>query len=405
MKISSLSLRLRLTLLMAVILSIGCTLLMTASIYAARVIYIQPQLTPKVDAFDGTKEESLTVPPEPSVSSGSPESPKPPEPPESPKPPEPPESSTPVLIKQQINFASAGFLFAIFIIASGTVITYIVTGRALKPVTDLSKEIKEIDENNLYRQVQVPPSKDEVASLSMSFNRMIHKLQKSFLAYKHFSANAAHELKTPLAAMLARIEVVQLSDPPILEEHTEALEDMRSNVERLNLIVHDLLQMNVGMNEFRRVIFSADELFQKIISEFSLDIQRKHINIDVHLENALLYGDKNMLHQAFSNMIHNAIKYNKDNGSIQINGVHQSDTTCITIADTGIGIPDDQIDKIFDPFYRVDKSRSRELKGNGLGLSIVKSVIDKHDGSIQVQSEAGLATTFVIQLPNSSSIL
>jgi signal transduction histidine kinase len=363
---------------------------MVASIYAARVIYVQPQLVPKVDAFDGTKEGSLTVPSVPSLPS---------------VPPIPSVTPAPVLMEQQIDFASAGLLCVILIIASGTGITYMVTGRALKPVTDLSKEIEEIDENNLYIQVQVPPSKDEVASLSVSFNRMIHKLQKSFLAYKHFSANAAHELKTPLAAMLARIEVVQLSDPPIFEEYTEALEDMRSNVERLNSIVHDLLQMNADMNGFRRVIFGANELFQTIISEFSLEIQRKHIHIEVHLEDALLYGERNLLHQAFSNILHNAIKYNEENGSIQITAVHDSQTTCITITDTGIGIPEDQIDKIFDPFYCVDKSRSRELGGNGLGLSIVKAVIDKHDGSIQVQSEAGLGTTFVIQLPNSPSVL
>lgn len=363
---------------------------MTASIYAARVIYVQPQLVPKVDAFDGTKEGSLTEPTEPFL-------------PSVPLLPSLP-SLPSVLIEQQIDFAFAGFLCVILIIVSGTGITYLVTGRALKPVTDLSKEIEEIDENNLYRQVQVPPSKDEVASLSVSFNRMIHKLQKSFLSYKHFSANAAHELKTPLAAMLARIEVVQLSDPPVLEEYTEALEDTRRNVERLNSIVHGLLQMNADMNGFRRVIFGADELFQTIISEFSLEIQHKHIHIEVHLEDVMLYGEKNLLYQAFSNILHNAIKYNKENGSIHITAVYHLDTMCITIRDTGIGIPDDQIDKIFDPFYCVDKSRSRELGGNGLGLSIVRAVIDKHDGSIQVQSETGVATTFVIQLPNSQSI-
>ncbi|SHE35464.1 Signal transduction histidine kinase [Seinonella peptonophila] len=382
MLIKTLPLRLRLTLLMAIILSIGCISLMVASIYAARVIYVQPQLVPNADVLDGKKEGSLSVPPVPPIPSVSP---------------------TPVLIEQQIDFASAGFLCAILIIASGTGITYMVTGRALKPVTNLSKEIEEIDENNLYRQVQVPLSKDEVASLSVSFNRMVHKLQKSFLAYKHFSANAAHELKTPLAAMLARIEVVQLSDPPILEEYTEALEDIRSNVERLNSIVHDLLQMNTDMNGFRYKTFKANELFQTIIREFSLEIQRKHIHVEIHLENVLLYGEKNLLYQAFSNILHNSIKYNKENGNIQITAVRHSVTTCITIADTGIGIPEDQIDKIFDPFYCVDKSRSSELGGNGLGLSIVKAVIDKHNGSIQVHSEAGIATTFVIQLPNSHS--
>jgi signal transduction histidine kinase len=374
---------------MALILSVACILLMTASIYAARVIYVHPQLVSEVGTLKGLGSEALPVP-------------VPPELPELPELPEPP---GPVLIEQQVDFAFTGFLCAILIIASGTGITYMVAGRALKPVTDLSKEIVEINENNLYRQVQVPPSKDEVARLSISFNRMIRKLEKSFLAHKHFSANAAHELKTPIAAMLARIEVVQLGDPPSLEEYKEALEDTRCNAERLNALVHDLLRMNADMNGAACVTFAAKELFQTILSELDAEIQSKPIHIEDHLEDMPIYGERNLLHRAFSNILHNAIKYNKPNGSIRITGVRHSDTTRITIADTGIGIPKDQMDKIFEPFYCVDKSRSRELGGNGLGLSITKAVIDKHGGSILVQSEVGVATTFKVQLPNAQSVL
>lgn len=383
MRISSLPLRLRLTLIMALILSIACILLMTASIYAARVIYVHPQLVSEAGTLKGLGREPLPVP----------------------VPPEPPVPPGLVLIEQQVDFAFTGFLCALLIIASGTGITYMVAGRALKPVTDLSKEIEEINENNLFRQVQVPLSKDEVARLSISFNRMIRKLEKSFLAHKHFSANAAHELKTPLAAMLARIEVVQLGDPPSLEEYKEALEDTRCNAERLNALVHDLLRMNADMNRSACVTFAAKELFQTILSEHDTEIQIKPIHIEFHLEDVPIYGERNLLHRAFSNILHNAIKYNKPNGSIRITGVRHSDTTRITIADTGIGIPKDQMDKIFEPFYCVDKSRSRALGGNGLGLSITKAVIDKHGGSIQVQSEAGVATTFEVQLPNAQSVL
>jgi signal transduction histidine kinase len=380
--IHSLPLRLRLTLLMAMILSIACISLMAALIYAARVVYVEPQLVFEV----GTSEEMgraplpVPIPPIPPVPSIP--------------------SVPPVLIEQQIQFAITGFLCVILIIASGSILTYIIAGRALKPVTDLSKEIEEIDENNLYRQVQVPLSKDEVAKLSISFNRMTRKLEKSFMAHKHFSANAAHELKTPIAAMLARIEVVQLGDPPSLEEYKEALEDTQCNAERLNALVHDLLRMNADLNVAACVTFSAKELFQTILSELAMEIQSKHMEVGVQLEDMPIYGERNLLHRAFSNLLHNAIKYNKLNGSIQITGACHSDTTRITIADTGIGIPKDQMDKIFEPFYCVDKSRSKELGGNGLGLSITKAVIDKHNGSIQVQSEMGVGTTFEVQLPN-----
>jgi signal transduction histidine kinase len=384
MPINSIPLRLRLTLLMALILSTACLSLMAALIYTARVVYVDPQLVPEVGALEEMDRDrprmTPSAPPLPST------------------PPIPSEPSA--LIEQQIEFASTGFLFVILIIASGSVITYMVAGRALKPVTALSKEIEEIDENNLYRQVQVPPSKDEVARLSISFNRMIRKLEKSLVAHKHFSANAAHELKTPIAAMLARMEVVQLGDPPSLEEYKEALEDTQRNAERLNTLVHDLLRMNADLNAAACVTLSAKELFQAIINELAAELQSKHIDIEVHLEDVPIYGERILLHRAFSNLLHNAIKYNKPNGSIQITGVRHSDTTRITIADTGIGIPKDQMDKIFEPFYCVDKSRSRELGGNGLGLSITKAVIDKHGGSIQVQSEVGVATTFEVELPN-----
>jgi signal transduction histidine kinase len=389
MTINSIPLRLRLTLLMAMILSIACISLMGALIYTARVVYVDPQLVLEA----GTTEEMKRVPPlvSPSV------------PPLPSIPAIPSESSD--LIEQQIEFAAIGFLFVILIIASGSVLTYMVAGRALKPVAALSKEIEEIDENNLYRQVQVPPSKDEVARLSISFNRMIRKLDKSLKAHKHFSANAAHELKTPIAAMLARIEVVQLGDPPSLEEYKEALEDTQRNAERLNVLVHDLLRMNADMNVAACVTFSAKELFQAVLSELAAEIQNKHIDIEVRLEDVPIYGERNLLHRAFSNLLHNAIKYNKPNGNIRITGVRHSDTTRITIADTGIGIPKDQMDKIFEPFYCVDKSRSRDLGGNGLGLSITKAVIDRHGGSIEVLSEVGVATTFEVQLPNAQRVL
>ncbi|MFE6074191.1 sensor histidine kinase [Paenibacillus sp. NPDC057886] len=389
MHINSLPLRVRLTLLMAMILSIACFSLMAALIYTARVVYVAPQLVPGVSTSGEIERGPLLVP-IPSV------------PPIPSAPPIP--SVPPVLIEQQINFASTGFLCVILIIASGSVLTYRVAGGALKPVTDLSKEIEEIDENNLYRQVQVPPSKDEVARLSISFNRMTRKLEKSFMTHKHFTANAAHELKTPIAAMLARIEVVKLGGPPSLEEYKEALQDTQCNVERLNTLVHDLLQMNADLNVAACVTFSAKELFQSILSELAAEIQSKHIDVKVHLEDIPVYGERNLLHRAFSNILHNAIKYNKPNGSIQITGTRHPDTMRMTIVDTGIGIPEDQMDKIFEPFYCVDKSRSRELGGNGLGLSITKAVIDKHSGSIQVQSEVSMGTTFEVQLPNAYTV-
>ncbi|MCQ6563307.1 sensor histidine kinase [Paenibacillus mendelii] len=350
-RFNHLPLRLRLTLLMALILTIASIVLMMASIYAARQIYNQDFPAFKVEASEYIPEIPLA--------------------------PRPPRA---IVVERNNDFTAVGIISAIMVIVIGTGLTYLITGRALKPVTDLSKEIKEIGENNLFRQVSVPPSNDEVSKLSRSFNRMIHKLEKAFVAHKNFSSNAAHELKTPLAAMIANIEVLQLDDRPTLDQYKETLEDTLHNAQRLSSLVIDLLKLNAEQNVVVCEKIEAKIMFDNIIDELLEPIQSRNIHIENRTDNVQLCGDKHLLHRAFSNIIHNAVKYNKPSGVIIIAAAETADNTRVTIFDTGIGIPEDQIDKIFDPFYCVDKSRSREFGGSGLGLAIVKMVIEKHDG-------------------------
>ncbi|MBW7456765.1 sensor histidine kinase [Paenibacillus sepulcri] len=370
-RFNHLPLRLRLTLLMALILIIASIVLMMTSIYAARKIYKTDVPMLKTAAIERNKQiYKVDVP-----------------------------KLKTAAIERNNDFTAVGIISAVLVIAIGTCLTYLIAGRALKPVTDLSKEIGEIDENNLFRQVGVPSSNDEVSKLSRSFNRMIHKLEKVFVAHKNFSANAAHELKTPLAAMIANIEVLQLDDHPTVDEYKETLEDTLKNAQRLNVLVNDLLKLNAGQNIAESEKIEAADMFANIIDELLQPIQSKNIRIENRTAGVLLHGDKHLLYRAFYNMIHNAVKYNKPNGVIIIAAAENAVNTRITILDTGIGIPEDQIDKIFDPFYCVDKSRSRELGGSGLGLSIVKMVIEKHGGEIQVHSVADVSTTIVIRLP------
>ncbi|MFK7692643.1 sensor histidine kinase [Paenibacillus sp. HJGM_3] len=369
-RFNQLPLRLRLTLLMALLLTTASILLMMTSVFAARDIYKQD-----FQRIEGRPEEFLSRKPIVPLRPGA------------------------AVIQNDREFTTVGIISTIIVIVVGTGLTYLIAGRALKPVTDLSQEIEEIGDNNLFRQVRVPPSNDEVSKLSRSFNRMIHKLEKMFDAQKNFSANAAHELKTPLAAMIANIEVLQLDDRPTVDEYKETLEDTLKNAQRLSHLVNDLLKLNAEQSVAIYEKIEARDMFGSIIDELLQPIQSKNIRIDDRTADVQLYGDKPLLYRAFYNVIHNAVKYNKPNGVIIIAAAENADNTRITIFDTGIGIPEDQLDKIFDPFYCVDKSRSRELGGSGLGLSIVKMVIEKHGGEIQVQSVADVSTTIVIRLP------
>jgi signal transduction histidine kinase len=360
---------------MALILTLSSILLMSTSIYAARDIY-------KADfRAEGVRDEGRVPEFEPRA----------------PLVPMLPRSA--IEAQQNNDFTSVGILSALMVIVLGSGLTYLIAGRALRPVTVLSKEMEEIGENNLLRQVGVPPSNDEVSKLSRSFNHMILKLEKAFAAHKNFSANAAHELKTPLAAMIANLEVLQLDERPTLDEYKETLEDTLKNAHRLSDLVNDLLKLNAGQQVTVFEKIDAKAMFYNIAVELGPSIQSKNIRVDNRADDVQLFGDKPLLYRAFYNLIHNAVKYNKPSGVIVIAAAENSDSTTISIFDTGIGISEDHIENVFDPFYCVDKSRSRELGGSGLGLSIVKLVIEKHGGEIQMQSVPDLSTTIVIRLP------
>ena len=303
-----------------------------------------------------------------------------------------------MLARRNDKFVSENTKIAVFFILLGTAATYSLAKRALKPVATLSSEVSRISGNNLDMRVTVPDSKDELKALAEAFNKMIEKLEKSFVSQKNFSANAAHELRTPLTAMIASIEVCQLDKQPSVRECMDTLDDVLQNAERLKALVNDLLMMNTESDGFLYDSVDAGELIEKVIAELSPGAANG-ICIENHIGYMTLVGNGSLLYRAFFNILHNAVKYNKPGGRVIVSGEVTQDMNVISVTDTGIGIPEDALDKIFDSFYCADKSRSRELGGSGLGLSIVKSVIEKHSGMIDVQSEPGVSTTFTMRLP------
>lgn len=277
-----------------------------------------------------------------------------------------------------------------FVLIGGTLI-WLIAGKVLEPMEKLNQAVGKIDESRLDQSLTEPKGKDEVASLTKSFNQMLKRVNNAYTVQKTFAQNAAHELKTPVASIIASLDVLALDEEPTTEDYKEAIADITQSTNRMEALIKDLMMTNTALDETTFTRFSASKMMDELFSAFRSVAEKR--NISLLLEgDTQLYGNRPLLTRAFSNLISNAIRYNKDGGQVVVHCTEQK----ISISDTGIGIPEDKISRIFEPFYCVDPSRSRMLGGSGLGLSIVKQILDEHCMKVDVKSENG--TTFSIQL-------
>jgi signal transduction histidine kinase len=372
--LNKIPLRLRLTILTAFVLTAICVLLTISSVFTAHNIYSVPD--EEYNFNNSLSNPSMNNPPDTNSMGPSRAG------------------------KTNNNFTYASVVYMFIMIVLGTGASFFIAGKALKPVVDLSKRIETIDESKLFQRLEGFDTNDEVARLATSFNHMILKLEKSFNHQKRFAANAAHELRTPLAGIIANIEVLQLDENPTVQEYKEVLEDTLANAQRLSALVYDLLKMNSASNADNCENFHVKEMFDDIILALAESSNVKNVRIENNTTtDIMLFGEKALLQRAFFNLVQNAVKYNKINGEVMITAVLNDDFVTVYIKDTGIGIPEDELENIFEPFYRVDTSRSRELGGSGLGLSIVKTIIEKHNGKIFIESENGVFSKVIVILP------
>jgi len=290
-------------------------------------------------------------------------------------------------------FQRYGIIIAVAFIIIGAISAYIISRQTLKPMKTLAEKIEDIDANNLDTPIELPKANDELSSLTHSFNNMLGKLNRSFNSHKLFAQNAAHELKTPLASIMTNIEVLQLDDEPSMDEYKEVVGVVKDNTARLIDLVEGLLSANNAIDETRWQTFNVSEVFETIINNLNDDIERKHLNVDLSGE-CHIRGDKVLLERAFQNLVHNAVRYNIENGTIEISLENDE----ISIEDSGIGIPKENLENIFEPFYCVDNSRSKNLGGHGLGMTIAKNIFDMHRIKICVSSEAGKGTKIILKL-------
>jgi two-component system OmpR family sensor kinase len=281
--------------------------------------------------------------------------------------------------------------------------------KALKPVDNITQTARLITSKNLNQRIKPPKVKDEIARLIETFNEMIFRLDQSFRQIKQFTSDASHELKTPLTILKGEVEVT------LRKERTspEYQQTLKSNLEEINWmsqIVDDLLLLSkVDSGELRlhKEDLNLTGILNEVVSQMNILAESKKLRIEAsnHHEEVHIFGDALRIRELFINLISNGIKYTEEEGSIHITLTKDNQPDLgnpfvkIIVSDTGIGIAKEDQERIFDRFFRVDKARSREQGGSGLGLSICKWIVEAHQGEIEVASEIGKGSSFIVKLP------
>ena len=300
----------------------------------------------------------------------------------------------------QFNLWGMAALFLVLILGTGA--TWLMAGHVLKPLKELSSAIEEISGNDLSNRVEIQGRQDEIGRLARSFNHMMDKVSASFERQKRFSASAAHELKTPLATILVNLEVLELDGKTSPDRMEKVLTIVKANTERMIRLVEDLMRLTSDKDHEMEEEVELSEVFAITLYELSPLIRKKDLTVSIeNTPDISLTGSRVMLYRVMSNLRENAAKYNREHGSISIVTGRDDNGVTVKIEDTGIGIPEEALPHIFEPFYRVDQSRSRAVGGAGLGLPLVKDIVEKHGGEVTVKSAAGEGTTFILRFPAS----
>lgn len=285
------------------------------------------------------------------------------------------------------------------IVLLGSIATYFASGYVLKPIHTLSEEVKKRNVNTLDQPLAIPQSADEIQELAVSFNQMISELQHSFAIQKQFSADAAHELRTPLTVMQTKLDVAALSDS-INDETKILVESLNGQLARLTALIEDLLIFSKDLPLESVNPVSLFPLIQDVTEELADLALQKQITVLIDGDDCVIQGQDRLLERVFYNLIENAIKYSPCGSTVQIRLHGHSDESCVSVADQGEGIPEKFRKSVFEPFFRVDKSRSRSVGGNGLGLAVCKKILDRHHADICVVPNTPVGSIFEIHFPS-----
>ena len=279
----------------------------------------------------------------------------------------------------------------------GGVATYFISGHALKPIREFSEKIEEVQAQNLADSRIEENTVKELNQLSVSYNKMLERLSDAFEVQRQFTANAAHELRTPLALIQVQLDLYNSTRHP--GNDVDTLQTIRMVTEqngRLSKMVKTLLDMSELQTVGRDEKIIVDALVDEVLADLEPLAQEKSIKLIGKCKAATMVGSDILIYRLVYNLVENAIKYNHSGGQVTVTAYQKEKQVYLSVADTGSGIPEELRERVFEPFFRVDKSRSRELGGVGLGLALVREIVRVHDGSITVKSNPSGGTIFEV---------
>ena len=299
------------------------------------------------------------------------------------------------------DYKRNSLIITVLLALLGGVVTYFISGHALRPIKEFSDKIEEVQAQNLSEPLEVPLSEDEISRLTRSFNDMLARLDNAFSAQKQFVASAAHELRTPLAVMQTNLEVFYKKPEHAPQEYDRLFTMLQEQIGRLSHLAEILLDMTGLQTVERSDTISLAALTEEVFCDLDPVAEKHQVRLIQTDGDCTVTGSYILLYRAVYNLVENAIKYNRPSGSVTVS-IHSAESAVLEVTDTGIGISPENQEKIFDPFYRVDKSRSRAMGGAGLGLALVSEIARQHNGQVKVTQSSEKGSTIALILPEST---
>lgn len=297
------------------------------------------------------------------------------------------------------DFGRKGWLITIAVTIVSAAIAYFVSGQALKPLRKLSQQAEKIDQDSISDIRLNEDTVKEFRQLSVSVNLMLDRLSESFATQRQFSGNAAHELRTPLAIMQTKLELFAAEHKNMEGDTAELVRSQAEQLDRLSRLVHTLLEMSNLSSAPRSDRIELAPLVEEIITDLTPLASQNDITMEQDCDNVVITGSDALIYRLVFNLIENAVKYNRRGGSVSVSVHKENNVVVVRVSDTGCGIPEEYRESIFQPFFRVDKSRSRQMGGVGLGLALVHEIAVLHGGSVRAEPGNKVGTVFIVTLP------
>ena len=301
------------------------------------------------------------------------------------------------------DYKRNSLIITVLLALLGGVVTYFISGHALRPIREFSDKIEEVQAQNLSDSRIEENNVKELNQLGISYNKMLERLSEAFEIQRQFTANAAHELRTPLALMQVQLDLYNSASHPGNDADTlQTIKMVTEQNDKLNRMVKTLLDMSELQTVGRDDKIILDAIVEEVLADLEPLAVEKNIKLIGKCEDATMIGSDILIYRLVYNLVENAIKYNHPLGQVTVTAYQRNKHVYLSVEDTGSGIPKELRERVFEPFFRVDKSRSRELGGVGLGLALVREIVRVHDGNICIKSGKTGGTIFEVTFARSS---